>query len=499
MLDIETSQNEIQAALNSQAEWLLIQSNGKTFALRNSEIEISSERGKLLFGFLSEKGFHVWRAIKFQIENGKISLNVSRDFNKKREKIKLVPRVSAGELSASLELARLEKANQFAALIGENVRGTKLIKVGLNEENGRFAQIVFENARADRIAVLADVTETLTPEILLSSAILWLSKLENRKKKPVETIWVLGERNQARKLQKLHALLRRSWQEKIKVVEISRRDSTGHGGINLNESANLTAAEYQKAKPKPIKLPVNYSISETAREIINFFPDKIDAVFGKNGETLRFSGLPFARVRTIFGREKVWFGIENSKRILTNDNWRDLTRLIEDLNVFRRFDSPNKQHAFYRLAPEAWLEAILRKNIKQLDANLILSPLYHQFRAGRDQIDLLALRNDGRLVIIEIKTAPDREMIFQAADYRRKIELQRRSGNLQKARLFGDAEIADAPAIVYLTAPMLSYHKDFDFLAKTLSPEIEIYRFNLNENWRDVLKVLERKRLNENT
>ena len=59
--------------------------------------------------------------------------------------------------------------------------------------------------------------------------------------------------------------------------------------------------------------------------------------------------------------------------------------------------------------------------------------IYNQFRAERDKIDLLALRKDGRLIIIELKVAPDREMIFQAADYWRKIELQRRKGNLQKA------------------------------------------------------------------
>ena len=98
-----------------------------------------------------------------------------------------------------------------------------------------------------------------------------------------------------------------------------------------------------------------------------------------------------------------------------------------------------------------------------------------------------------RLVIVEIKAAPDREMIFQAADYWRKIELQRRRGNLKKARIFGDMEISDNPPLVYLVAPTLGYHRDYAFLARTISPEIEFYRFDLNENWRENLKVLERK------
>jgi hypothetical protein len=124
---------------------------------------------------------------------------------------------------------------------------------------------------------------------------------------------------------------------------------------------------------------------------------------------------------------------------------------------------------------------------------LILSPLYHQFRLERERVDLLALRTDGRLVIIELKTEADRAGVFQAADYWRKIERQRRAGTLEKAKLFGDAKISAKPAVCYLVAPTLSFHRDFAFLASTVTPEIEIHRFNLAENWRENLKVLERR------
>jgi hypothetical protein len=200
-------------------------------------------------------------------------------------------------------------------------------------------------------------------------------------------------------------------------------------------------------------------------------------------------------VRKISGEEKTWFGVEGKKQILNEKTLAALVELIDEIKVYRRFDSPNKHHVFYRLAPESWLEAVLRKNIRLLDANLVLSPLYHQFRAERDKIDLLALRKDGRLVIIELKVAPDRAAVFQAADYWRKIELQRRNGNLQKAKIFGDLKISDAPALIYLAAPALSFHRDQTFLARTIAPEIEIYRIDLNKNWRANLKVLRREKL----
>ena len=225
--------------------------------------------------------------------------------------------------------------------------------------------------------------------------------------------------------------------------------------------------------------------AEISEQIIELSPENIDVIYSKQGETLRFMGLPFARVRTMLGIEKTWFGVGRERRILTDENWKELVELVDLLLLNRASLSPNKRHEYYRTAPEAWLESLLRRNIKLLDANLILSPIYNQFRSSNDKIDLLALRRDGRLVIIELKTQPDREMIFQAADYWRKIELQRRRGLLTAADLFDGREIADKPAIIYLAAPAWSFHRDFEFFARAISPEIEMWRFELHENWRE--------------
>jgi hypothetical protein len=481
------SPDDLQNFLNSQTEWLLVPAFGKTFPIENTEIEITTEHDKILFGFLDDKGFQTWRVVEAKIEDGEILFDLSRNFGTERKNFRLVPRISAQELRMGVELARLEKANKLAALIKEEFPKIELVRVALNEENGRFANIIFKDPHHKQTAVLADVSETLTPEILLTTAIFWLTKLESRRKDPIESAWILAEKSQARNLQKLHALLRTGWKERISVKEITNTEN------GLKELPLLRISALWRAKPKAIRLTEGAPRSETAREIIALAPDEIDVVSSKNGETLRFLGLPFARVRKVFEKEKTWFGVERNAQILSEKNWDDLCELVENLKIYRSFDTPSKRHAFYHLAPETWLESLLRRNIKLLDSNLILSPLYHQFRAERDRVDLLALRRDGRLVVIELKTSPDREMIFQAADYWRKIELQRRKGNLAKVRLFGDAEISDRPAIVYLVAPTLEFHRDFKFLANTISSEIEIHRFDLNENWRREIKILQRR------
>lgn len=493
----EAALAEISAFLDSRNEWLIVHfSTGNSFALKRDEIEISFERNKILFAFLDDKGFQIWRVAGYKIEKETIVLNLARNFEREREKIRLVPRPSAAELSEAVIIARLEKANRIARLIVAENPPSKLIRVSLNEESGRFARIVFENESKKQIAALADVSDSDVPEILLTGAILWLAELQGRQKNRIETIWILAEEKLYKNLRKLHALLAKKWKNRVAIGEISREGAETQSE-RISFKRNLEIEDLWREKPPKISVVENTETSRTANEITKIAPEKIDAIFTRHGETLRFLGLPFARVRRIGEEEKVWFGIEKERRILNENSRGDFFDLLKNLDAYRRFDSMSKRHIFFRLAPEAWLEAILRRNVKLLDGNLILSPVYNQFRAGADKIDLLALRRDGRLIVIELKVATDREMIFQAIDYWRKVELQRRSGNLRKTKIFGDLEISDKPALVYLVAPTLSFHPNFNFLAKTVSPEIEIYKFDLNENWREGLKIMKVSKVKE--
>ena len=486
-------QNELQNLIAAHHEWLLIDACGKSFALDKTEIETTFERGRLLLGFLAEKGFQTWRVADFRAQAGEILLNLTRNFERDWTSVRLVPRALARDLAASVELARLEKANRLAALVTGQFPPARLVRVRLNKENGRFAQIVFEDPRKRQTAVLGDVSESLTPEILLASALLWLVRLERRKRHPVEAVWILAEKSQAGKLRKLHALLRAAWKSRLFIKEISRRDAESPSREAVKELPALSLGDlWRGGKSRAVRAVEVRQPGAAAREIIALAPGEIDVVVSRHGETLRFNGLPFARVRTLLGREKIWFGVEN-RQPLGADNRDEFAKLLENLRKLRAAASPNKRHAFYRNAPEAWLESVLRRNVRLLDANLVLSPLYHQFRTGRERVDLLGLRRDGRLVIIELKTDADRQAPFQLAGYWRRIEQARRSGNLRKARLFGELEIADAPAICYLVAPALAVHRDFEFLAGALAEEIEIHRFYLAENWRARLKVVERR------
>lgn len=489
MVSSEDIAARLSALVDEHFEWLFIHDSGKTFPVQKSEIEILCEEKKIFFGFPGEKGFRAWRIEEFSVAGEEIRLDLAADFGRAKETINLIPRASARELSLNIERSRLVKANEIAAIIIEYNVHTRLVRVALNKGNGRLAQIFIEDLAGVQTAVLSDVSEISTPETLLTTAFLWLKKLLQRRKKPIDELWIVSEKKYVRNLQKLHGLLNQKAKARIKIIEISSNAVTP----KIRELTSLKVSDLWRGKAKKLILPAEVEKSETAQAIIALSPDKIDVIFSKQGETLRFLGLPFARVRRMLGRERAWFGIDHKRRPLTDKSWSELLQLLEQLDTYRRPDTAGKRHDLYRLSPESWLEAILRRNIKLLDANLILSPIYNQFRTSADKIDLLALRKDGRLVIIELKTSPDREMLFQAADYWRKIELQRRRGELKKAKAFGDLEILDKPALVYTVAPALSFHRDFEYFARMLSKEIELWRFELHENWRVDLKVIARK------
>ncbi|MFN2454342.1 MAG: hypothetical protein ABR577_08990 [Pyrinomonadaceae bacterium] len=62
--------------------------------------------------------------------------------------------------------------------------------------------------------------------------------------------------------------------------------------------------------------------------------------------------------------------------------------------------------------------------------------------------------------------------------------------------MFGDAGISDYAPLVYLVAPMLRFHRAFQTLARCITTDIEIYRFDINEDWRAGVRVMRRTRLN---
>jgi len=501
---VDSAHRHITAFIRQNAEWFCTLSPSETYALRRNEIDVNVSQGRLVLTCWTEKGSRSWRILGWFWDGQTLSLQASRRMGAELPLIELVPHASAKALAATIKAVRQVRSHKIAELSAASQPETRIERCALSPgirpgQPGRYARILLRRKQL-RIAVTGSVVTThpATVDALLSSALLWFQRTSERIKPPfIEQLWLIVSAETLKPLFYRLALLRPSLAQVIKVftVDDGLNELTQH---KCPERRELWKRRLARFPPVPAA-----NVTPGVLRIVAEAPEAIDVVHARHGETLRYFGLPFARVRSLLGTEKVWFGIDGTNRRVLDESSRDAWQnLMQDLQTYRAPQAFDHRHAFYRNAAEAWLESLLRKDITKLDPGLIIAPLHAQFRTARGgklgirPIDLLALRQDGRLVVIELKVSEDREHVLQGADYWRRVEAHRRRGHLAKARLFGDRKIRDESPLVYLVAPTLRVHPSFMTLARCIANDIEIYRFDINEDWRSGVRVMRRMRVN---
>lgn len=501
---LESARQRITELFRAHAEWFYTLSDRDVQSVRQSELDISVSHERLILSCWTDKGTRTWRIRSWDWTGDKLLLEASRRMGAERPVIELVPRASAKAIAATVKAARQARCDRLAQLVCDFQTGAKIERAGLSPgirrgQPGRYARILLRLKR-ERIAVTASVASSRASEVdaFLSGALLWFTRAGERVRPPfIQQLWLVVESETTKPLAQRIALLRDSFRTAIRIYEI---DETWKelSLVTCPERDQLWKKRLARFPPVPEPSNGNY-----AKAIIAEAPEAIDVVHARHGQTLRYLGLPFARVRSVMGAERVWFGLEGSRRrVLDEKTSHDWTALLHELREHRSATALDHRHALYRTAAEAWLESLLRRDISKLDPGLIIAPLHAQFRTSRGgpvgvrPIDLLALRRDGRLVVIELKVSEDREHVLQGADYWQRVEAHRRRGHISRARLFGERKIMNESPLVYLVAPTLRVHPSFQILARAIAPDIEIYRFDINEDWRSGVRVMRRMRVN---
>jgi hypothetical protein len=525
-----SAKRSIDELLGKHNEWFLAQDGAAPFPIGAAEFDFSIAHQRLIFAGWLETGFRSWRITAWNWTGQKLTLEASRRLGAEVAALDLIPRESARAIVATIAAARHARCVRLAdiacgALAAQSaplkIESATLSPGMRRDQPGRYARVILRGP-GERIAVTGIVATSDARNIdsLFSSALLWFTRLQNRPQRPaVKKLLIAVEHNILQATRQRHVLLRQSLRDRIELWEIKTTEDpvgalgsspTVREGVNASdtwqrlgpvrpwERNNLWRQRLKQFRPTGEPQPI-----ERVQEIIALAPGAVDVVTARHGQTLRYHGLPFARVRRVMDRDRIWFGIEGSRRRLLDEYHEpDWQKLWHDLQHYRDAHCRDQRHWFYRAAGEAWLESILRRDISKLDPGLIVAPLHAQFRtshggaAAARPIDLLALRHDGRLAVIELKVNEDREHVFQGVDYWRRVEAHRRRGHISTAQLFGDREISDESPLVYLVAPTLRFHPSFATLAKTIAPDIEVYRFDINEDWRRGVRVVRRERVN---
>jgi hypothetical protein len=216
----------------------------------------------------------------------------------------------------------------------------------------------------------------------------------------------------------------------------------------------------------------------------------------------RLHGLEFARAKlspvqgSFRNNEVVTFGVGPAEHTLDETNeamFRDLvTRLAA-----RRNSGGERGDPLFRLCPERWLESLIVRDVRAIDERLDPRFVYSQVPAfastDRAMIDVLTCTLDGRLAILELKADEDIHLPLQGLDYWARVRYHQREGGFVRNGYFAGRELSAAPPLLYLVAPALRTHPSTDTLLRYLSPQIEWSVAQVDERWRDAVRVVNRK------
>ncbi len=205
-------------------------------------------------------------------------------------------------------------------------------------------------------------------------------------------------------------------------------------------------------------------------------------------------GLPVAK-QTSRG---LVFGVGLAETLLTEESFAEFSGLVLNLLRWRCPDSPDRQHPFYRLWPERWMQSEMIRQMSSLGYDLIPGTLYEQVPAvsgwERGVMDLLALDSQGRLVVVELKASENIHLPLQALDYWMRVHWHHQRGEFERERYFPGRVLNPSPPLLLLVSPALQIHPACEIVLRYFSKTIEVVQIGLNENWREHWQVVFRKR-----
>lgn len=263
--------------------------------------------------------------------------------------------------------------------------------------------------------------------------------------------------------------------------EIRRCDPADAG--NLKTSLG-SAAPFQRPQTQPELSP------EWGERIQSLGPDVRKQTGGDGFCYWAVRGLPVARVTS----RGLVFGIGQSETPLTEDRFPEFEILVRKLFQWRCADSLDRQHPFYRLWPERWMQSQIVQQIDKLGYEMIPGAVYEQVPAlsgvERGIMDLLAIDARGRLVVVELKASESIHLPLQALDYWMRVHWHHQRGEFERGRYFPEQLLNPSAPLLLLVSPALQIHPACETVLRYFSRTIEAVQIGLNENWRDHWQVV---------
>jgi hypothetical protein len=328
----------------------------------------------------------------------------------------------------------------------------------------------------------------------LTQALLWLNHIYQRqKRKKVVRICLIVPTPDVPPLQH-RALFLNADRVKVEVLEYAKR---GPKGIEIKQPVSPRPPVENRDFCWPVLGPFRWN--PLLARVVDLAPASIRRYprFHQY-DTLRLWGLEFARASGP-ERDQITYGVGAKRAELNEDRFEDLRSLVQEILYYRRPDTPDPEHTFYRLQSERWLEALILEEVQRLFPELVAESIYSQIPVylenSSGRVDILAIDRSGTLVVMELKVTEDPDLPLQAVDYWGRVIHHNEDGDFDRRGYFSGMNLTRTRPRIYLISPVFSFHDSTESILRFLDPKIEVWKISVNEDWRCGVKILRRIRI----
>jgi hypothetical protein len=352
--------------------------------------------------------------------------------------------------------------------------------------SGRFLRAIFRYRGRHLLLVAVDSNDDSDARLALGQALLWLScpGVRNRIQSSA-TIHFLAPSGSSSILNHRCQYLNK------KRVDTKIWEYEGNEDFRIHRVASSDLAVENKDFRWPVTGPFRWSsqleqVLKMAPALIRRYPRFHDY------DSLRLWGLEFAQAMGP-DRERICFGVGTPRIELNENTFGGLQALVAEILFYRRPDSPDTQHPFYRLQAERWLEALILESIPELFPEMAPESVYSQIPVyvGKDpgRVDILGADRNGTLIVMELKVSEDSDL-----DYWGRVIRHNANGDFRRRGYFSEMNLNRRNPKIYLISPIFSFHNSTESMIRYLDPGMEIWKISINEDWRCGVKILRRIR-----
>jgi hypothetical protein len=504
-LTAETLAATLESFLLEAPHPVLLEEGAVLFDFASARYAVSGE-GKCVLHVWSDERNIVRRVLDTERHGRSLRLSVLR-FGKSKPELLEICADSAHRAASTQAAARLQYRQLLARLLAREYPAAKLESVSSKADLERSLSPVYTRAvlRSGQsgFAVLG-VNEDETQAAIdasLTFGILWLDHQRQQLagRAHIQGLKLFVPQGRGEMVSQRMAHLNRD-SAKWQVYELNQRAETCCE-VDICDHGNLATRLVRAVDPASAR----ERFATSHAHITALVPDADVSIESAAEIKFRLYGLEFARARiqpvpgSFRNSENIVFGMSPAEYTLDDSTEPMFAELTKRLTASRHAAGSHLD-PLYRLCPERWLESLILRDVRSVDARLDEQHVYSQVPAfaasDRAMLDVLATTVAGRLAILELKANDDIHLALQGLDYWARVRWHQQNGGFLRHGYFAGRELSGAPPLLYLVTPVLRTHPATSILLKYLSPAIEWQLVQLDEHWRAGIRVVNRKHAN---